>query len=203
MQKEKERLLEILRTKNIPPEIVNAFFLVHREKFVPEQVESFSYEDVALPLDDGSSISQPSTTAFMLKLLDLKENQKILEIGSGSGYVLALISKILSGTGTIYGLEINTRLAIKSKKLLEDSQEVEILNRSGFSGLPEYAPYDRILVSASCPDRRIAYKLIEQLSDSGILVIPIEQTIFRLIKENGIVREEQYPGFTFVPFKEE
>jgi len=137
-----------------------------------------------------------------LSLLDPRQNQKILEIGSGSGYALALLSAVIK-SGKIYGMEINKNLAIKSSLLLKKDSNVYIFNKSGFNGLPDYAPFDRILVSATFNDMRIPYNLTEQLSESGILVAPIKSSIFKLTKQDGKIAEKEFPGFSFVPFKEE
>ena len=193
-------LLESLKSKGYSEKIVSAFERLKREDFVPDKVSYFAYEDIALPIDDGSTTSQPSTIAFMLSLLDPRQNQKILEIGSGSGYVLALISEIIKN-GKIYGLEINKNVAIKSKKTLINNSNIEIINRSGELGLPEFAPYDRILISAAFPDLRIPTLILDQLSEQGIMVAAIKQSIYQFKKENGKTEMKEFPGFLFVPFK--
>jgi protein-L-isoaspartate(D-aspartate) O-methyltransferase len=198
----KQDLLDSLGKKGFPNEIVKSFDNVRREDFIPEGLEHYAYEDLALPLGDGSTISQPYTIAFMLSLLELKQGQKILEIGSGSGYVLALISEAIKD-GKVYGIEINKTLAIKSKKQLENYPTIQIFNRSGFSGLPDLAPFDRILISASCPDMRVPYNLLEQLKDDGILVAPIKTSIFKIKKTPEKTIKEEHPGFTFVPLRED
>ena len=192
----KQELLESLKKKNFPNWIIDAFNKIKRENFVPENLKAYSYEDMALPIEDGSTISQPSTIAFMLDLLHPKQGQKILEIGSGSGYALALLSNIIK-EGKIYGIEIIERLAVKSKKLLEKDSNIEIISRSGADGLPEFAPYDRILISASCPE--LPRHLYIQLKDGGIMVAAVKQSIFQVKKENGVVTEKEFPGFVFVP----
>lgn len=194
----KTELIESLKKKGFSENIVNAFNKVRREDFVPDTHSAYSYEDIALPIEDGATLSQPSTIAFTLSLLDAHQNQKILEAGAGSGYVLALLSEIIKD-GKIYGLEINQRLAIKSKKQLANRSIIEIINRSAINGLPEFAPYDRILVSFACPDKYIASKLIDQLGEGGILVIPINSSLFKFEKKEGKVSQEEFPGFSFVP----
>jgi len=198
----KEVLLENLRKQGYSDLIINAFNKVKREEFVPQSVSAYSYDDIPLPIGDGTTISQPTTIAFMLSLLDLKQNQKVLEIGSGTGYVLDLISEIIKN-GKIYGLEINKEIAVNSKKILEKNSNIEIIVRSGKEGLPEYAPFDRILVSASCQNFEIPNNLLSQLSDKGIMVVPIKQSIFQIKKESGKTEQKEFQGFVFVPFKEE
>ncbi len=199
---EKPELIESLKRKDFTEEIVRAFEKVKREDFVPQYLKAYAYEDMALPTEVGSTISQPQTIAFMLSLLNLKQNQKILEIGSGSGYVLALISEIIKN-GKIYGLEINQSLAVKSKKLLANDSNINIINKSGFQGLPEFAPYDRILISASCNDIKIPLNFLQQLKDPGILVAPVQSSIFQITKSEGQIQKKEFKGFAFVPLREE
>lgn len=186
---------DILEKKQFPSRIVEAFRKVKRELFVPEHLRNYAYEDIALPLDEGSTTSQPSTIAFMLELLNVQENQKILEIGSGSGFVLALIAEIVK-SGEFYGIELNKKLAIESKKRLTDSR-IHIFNRNGFHGLEEKAPFDRILVSASADEKPL--HLLSQLSNQGIIVSAYKDHIISLKKIDGAVEEKSYPGFSFVP----
>lgn len=195
----KEELLISLRKKGLSESIIDAFNKVKREDFVPEHLIGYAYEDIALPVMEGSTLSQPSTVAFMLNLLDAKNNQKILEIGSGSGYVLALLSEI-NPNGKIYGIEILKELAIQSRNYLKDKQNVEIIMRDGSEGLGEFAPYDRILISASCPE--VPTHLLQQLKEDGILVAAVKQSIFQIKKEkNGETLEKEFPGFAFVPLR--
>ena len=192
----REELIKSLRQKGFGEEIAQAFAKVKREKFIPENMKGYAYEDTPLPIGYNQTISQPFTIAFMLKLLELKQGQKILEIGAGSGYVLELMSEIIK-EGKIYGVELIKELAIKSKKLLSKDSNIIIINKSGFNGLKEFAPYDRILISASA--KEVPRHLLEQLKDPGILVSPVKQSIFQLKKEKGKVRKKEFPGFVFVP----
>lgn len=196
----KDDLIDSLRKKGVSEKVVGAFQKVKREEFVPDHLIGYSYDDIALPIEAGTTLSQPSTIAFMLDLLNPLQHQKILEVGSGSGYVLSLLSEIVKD-GKIYGLEINSRLAIKSKNILSNKSIIEIVNRDGAQGLSEFQPFDRILVSFSCPDKYIPSKLLDQLTDPGILVVPINQSLFRFEKENGKVKQEEFPGFAFVPVR--
>jgi protein-L-isoaspartate(D-aspartate) O-methyltransferase len=200
---DKSTLLSSLKEKEFNREIVQAFSEVKREDFVPAHLAPYAYEDMALPTEVGSTISQPYTIAFMLSLLNPKENQKILEIGSGSGYVLALLSKIIK-KGELYGLEINKSLAIKSMKLLDSDPNIDIILKSGFSGFPSKAPFDRILVSAACPDMRIPLQLTDQLSPNGIMIAPVQSSIYQFTKSpDGKIQKREFPGFAFVPLREE
>ncbi len=194
----KDELFASLKRKGAPKSVVDAFNAVKREDFVPEHLIGYAYEDMALPVMDGSTISQPSTIAFMLELLDIKDGQSILEIGSGSGYVLALLSE-MNKKGKIYGIEILKDLAVKSSKYLEKKKNVQVIIRDGSGGLPEFSPYDRIIISASCP--KIPKHLLSQLKEDGIMVAAVRQSIFQLKKEKGQIIEKEFPGFAFVPLR--
>ncbi len=193
---DKKELLVSLKKKGVSESIISAFEKVKREDFVPEHLVGYAYEDMALPVMEGSTLSQPSTIAFMLDLLDIKDGQKILEIGSGSGYVLALLAE-MNKKGKVFGIEIIKDLAVKSRTYLQKNENVEVIIRNGSQGLPEFAPYDRILVSASCPE--VPRNLLSQLNDTGILVAAVRQSIFQIKKSNGQTIEKEFPGFAFVP----
>ena len=191
----RNELLQSLEEKGFAENIVNAFSKVRREDFVNKEHRFNAYDDVALPLRDGATISQPSTIAFMLKLLDIHPGANILEIGSGSGYALALIAEI-APQGEIRGIEIQQELVDMSKKRLASKKNVFVHKVNGRGGFLRYAPYDRILVSASYP--YIPYNLLEQLKINGVLVVPVGNTIVRLRKRIDGTSEKEYPGFAFV-----
>lgn len=196
---EKGQLIKVLEAECHSKEIIKAFAKVSREKFISENLKKYAYENIALSLDKGSTISQPSTIAFMLSLLELKKSpkQKILEIGSGGGYVLALLSEI--NNGEIYGVEINKSLAEKSKKILSVYKNIKIFGMSGANGLPQYAPYDRIIVSATFSE--IPNSLTKQLRRNGILVAPVNESIIKIKKTKGKINVREFPGFVFVPMR--
>ena len=203
---DKQQLLERLKNVGFSEKIIEAFSAVSRENFLPEELKNQAYEDTALPIGNGQTISQPYTVALMLSELDLKNGQKILEVGSGSGYVLALISKIIEKNGKVFGVEIIKKLTKKSKDTLENYENIKIYNKKGSNGLPEEAPFDRILISAAV--REIPKKLLDQLKDNGILVAPkgpvFEQNIVVIQRQgNKFVTKSEIPGFVFVPFVEE
>jgi len=199
----KQQLLQSLKQKGFSRQILNAFSKVKRENFIPEKIKSHAYEDTALPIGKGQTISQPYTIGMMLSLLGLKKDQKILEIGSGCGYVLALISKIVGRQGKVFGIEIVRELAEKSKETLKEYNNIKIYNRDGSKGLEEKAPFDRIIISAAC--KEIPKKLTSQLKNNGIIVAPVgsryEQSLiaFKKIKDKLVIKKE-IPGFVFVPF---
>lgn len=195
----KDVLIKSLNNQKFPEPIINAFRVVDRKLYVPEELESEAYADTALPIGYGQTISQPYTIAFMLMLLELKDNIKVLEVGSGSGYVLDLINNI-SKNSQIYGIERIKELADKSKKVLKSKNNINIIFGDGSKGLMEEAPFDRILVSAS--SEKIPQKLVEQLNFGGILVVPVKDTIVTVKKtyRENVIKE--YPGFVFVPLIE-
>lgn len=195
----KDELLASLRKKGYSDAVVEAFSKVKREDFVPEHLVGYAYEDLSLPVMDGSTLSQPSTVAFMLDLLDIRNGQKVLEIGSGSGYALALLSEI-SSKGKVYGIEIIQELGVKSHDYLKDKTNVQILIRDGSKGLPEFAPFDRILISAS--SKEIPRHLLSQMTEDGILVAAVKNSIFQIKKTSSGVVEKEFPGFAFVPLVE-
>lgn len=124
------------------------------------------------------------------------KNIKILEIGSGSGYVLALINEILPFS-RIYGVEINKELVEKSSKLFKKNKKIKVIHGDGSKGLSKYASYDRILVSAAF--EKIPENLFSQLKEDGILVSPVRNSIFQFKKQNGKIKQKEFPGFVFVP----
>lgn len=202
----KQQLLNYLKSLGFSKNILDAFSNVKREDFLPDSMKDRAYEDTALPIGQGQTISQPYTIALMLSELRLKKGQKVLEVGSGSGYVLALISEIVGEKGKVFGLEILKDLAKKSRENLENYGNVRIYNKSGSEGIPEEEPFDRILVSASV--RNVPENLLNQLKDNGILVAPVgprfEQNITVIQrKKDDFVTISKIPGFIFVPFVEE
>ena len=199
---QKQILIKSLDEKGFSKEILNAFSKVKREDFVPENLKSRSYEDIPLPLGFQQTISQPYTIATMLSLLELKRDLKILEVGSGCGYVLALLSNIVGKNGKVFGIEIIKELAEKSKENLKSYKNVEIKIGNGRLGLPEESPFNRILISAGY--KEIPKPLISQLKEKGIIVAPIGnaygQDLIAYQKINQKLKlKEKIPGFIFVP----
>lgn len=200
---EKEELLHSLKKRGFSEDLLRSFSRVKRENFVPREAKIFSYEDTSLPIGEGQSISQPYTLAVMLSMLKLEEGQKVLEIGSGSGYVLALISKRIGKKGKVYGLEIRKPLLQKSKTNLRDYKNTEVFYAHGKEGLKSKAPFDRIIISAATEG--IPKKVISQLKEKGIIVAPIgkqyhpSQTLTSYEKIRGkLIEKEKVSGFMFV-----
>jgi protein-L-isoaspartate(D-aspartate) O-methyltransferase len=200
---DKIQLLKSLKQEGFSKDITGAFSKVRREDFLPDNLRHKAYDDTALPIGDGQTISQPYTIAAMLSLLGLKKGQKVLEIGSGCGYVLALISDIAGKKGKVCGIEIIRSLADKSRINLQDYNNIEVFCANGYDGLNEKAPFDRIIISAALEE--IPGPLVEQLKEGGIIVAPIgspyEQALTSFQKANGKLEiREEIPGFIFVPF---
>ncbi|SRR6056297_492709 len=195
----KKELLERLAKKGFKDPILKAFAEVERGKFLLPEYQRYAYEDAALPIGQEQTISQPTTIAFMLTLLNPENEQKILEVGSGSGYVLALLAAITENS-QIYGTETIKEFVEKASSRLKSTENVEIYHTPDSLGLKEKAPFDRILVSASAA--KIPPALLEQLAEGGIMVCPVEKTIVKIEKRNGEIKTEEYPGFVFVPLVE-
>ena len=194
----KQDLIKHLRNQSFPDNIIKAFENVDRSKFIPE-LKSQSYEDVALPIGFGQTISQPYTIAFMLMLLNIKDGQRILEVGSGSGYVLELLSN-LNPNGEIIGAEIVKELAEKSRPLLKNKKNIEIISGNGLKEIKKLEEFDRIIVSAASTN--IPQKLLQKLKFSGVLVAPVKNSIIIIEKNYGENKVREYHGFSFVPLIE-
>ncbi|MDD4902363.1 MAG: protein-L-isoaspartate O-methyltransferase [Patescibacteria group bacterium] len=192
----KDQLLQKLKEKGFSDKIAAAFAAVDREKFFPEKFKKFAYDDEAFPLGHGATISQPSTIAFMLALLKIADEQKIMEVGSGSGYVLELLSEI-SGNSEIYGVEMIDSLVESSRKILSSRPNIHLVKATEVLGFAREKPFDRILVSAAGTE--LPRELIAQLAEGGILVCPVNNSIIRAVKTNGKIAIKEFPGFVFVP----
>ncbi len=186
------------------PEIIQAFENIDRADFVPQARRSEAYINEPLPIGWGQTISQPYTVAFMLELLQPQKGQKILDIGSGSGWQTALLAQIVGENGRVAGLEVIPELHKQSIKniskynfLKKGIVEMHCLNAAG--GFPKYAPYDRIIAAAAAAEIPQAWK--DQLKIGGRLVAPVGSDVVLLIKKSitefGVVH---HPGFAFVPF---
>jgi len=182
------------------PQIIAAFRAVDRKYFVPKELEAFIYEDRPLPIGEGQTISQPSTVAFMLELLAPMRGEKILDIGSGSGWTTALLCHIVGEEGSVLGLERVDDLLERGRKNLKKfhfGSHCRIEKADEILGRPS-EKFDRILVSASAETFPVL--LVNQLNIGGVLVIPVQNDILkitRIAKEQ--VKREVYSGFRFVP----
>ncbi len=196
----KEYLINLLKEKGFSEEILKAFKKSDRKKFIPKEFRDNTYLDIPIRIGYGQTTSQPYVIAFMLDILDVKDKQKILEVGSGGGYVLDLLSNI-APKGKIFGIERIKALADSSAKLLANKKNVKVIYEDGSEGLESESPFDRIIVSAEC--KSIPKNLIHQLKTKGILVVPVKNSIILIKRDNGISKIKEYPGFIFVPFIED
>jgi len=182
--------------------IEQAFFEIPREKFIPENLYYSAYADNPLEIGYGQTISAPHMVAIMCEELNLKVGQKILEIGSGSGYHAAIVSKIIGKEGQVYSIERISSLANCAKKNLMKSEinNVDIIIGDGSKGFKEKAPYDRIYVTCAAP--KIPSILIEQLKDPGKMIVPVGNVICSLNsleKHDGKIIVNNLGGCAFVP----
>jgi len=178
--------------------IINAFKKINRENFVLDKRES--YEDRALPILCRQTISQPTTVMMMLQALELNENDKVLEIGTGSGYNLALICRIVKKT--VYSVEVCRELIDFATNNLKKSgiKNYEIFHRNGYFGLREKAPFDKIIVTAA--PKEVPLELIKQLKDHGIMIVPVgeySQKMLKIIKMGDKIIKQDMGDFLFVP----
>jgi len=183
--------------------LIDAFKKIDRKDFVLEELKENAYLDAPLPIGFNQTISQPSTVAFMLELLQPQEGQKILDIGSGSGWQTALLSEIVKQKGQVFAVEIVPRLKEFGEKNVGKYSFVKsgitkFICADSSKGLPKAAPFDRIIVAAYANE--IPQELKRQLKIGGRLVMPIKNSIFlveRIGKDD--FKKTEYPGFRFVP----
>lgn len=151
------------------PEVLHAMEVVPREMFLPEDMAVFAYEDSPLPIGEGQTISQPFIVAVMIEMLELKKGDRVLEIGTGSGYAAAVLSRIVD---EVYTIERHQRLVQSARGIFRriGYENIHVQHGDGSLGWPEHAPYDAIVVAAGSPD--VPQSLREQLAVGGRLVIP-------------------------------
>ena len=195
-----QKLINDRRLKT--PTIIKAFKKIDRADFVGQKNQDYAYFDEALPIGHGQTISQPTTVAIMLELLQPKSGDKVLDIGFGSGWTTALLAEIVGPKGKVYAIEIIKEIfefgEANLKKL--HLRNVVSIHGDGSKGLPEKAPFDHILASAAAG--QIPQTLKEQLVIGGILVLPVGESIFRLVKKyESEFETEEYPFFAFVPMR--
>jgi len=189
-----------LKTKRI----IEAFKNIDRKNFVPESLEEEAYVNAPLPIGWGQTISQPATVAFMIELLQPEKGDNILDVGAGSGWQTALLGEIVGKKGKVFAMELVEKLAEFGKSNVEKydfikTGRVEFIHGDAEKGLPEKAPFDRIIAAASAKMIPEAWK--KQLKVGGHLVAPVGSSVLLLVKksENEFEKLEN-PGFAFVPF---
>lgn len=184
------------------PALLKAFEKYDRSDFMEDDYLPEAYEDYALPIGFGQTISQPTTVAFMLELLDVAEGDHVLDVGSGSGWTTALLSSLVGSKGSVIGVEIVPELVSLGLKNLGkyNLKNTKIVPATDEVGFAKSGPYDRILVSAEVQE--IPEELMLQLKPGGVMVIPVEQSLLQIrkIAEND-VQSREFPGFSFVELK--
>ena len=203
-QKRERMVIETIERRGITDQdVLDAMRAVPRHLFVPEGEQNYAYGDHPLPIGYGQTISQPYIVALMTELLELKEGDKVLEIGTGSGYQAAILAEIPSIE--VYTIEIIPELAERARQQLESLgyTSVHCQQADGYYGWPEEAPFDAIIVTAA-PDH-VPQPLVDQLAVGGRLVIPVGppggyQTLWKVVKQpDGEVKNYNMGGVAFVP----
>jgi len=197
----RKKLVKVIRSKGITDEgVLSAIDKVPRHLFMDSSFINFSYSDQAFPIGAGQTISQPYTVAFQTSLLEIKPMDKVLEVGTGSGYQSAIL---LEMGAKVYTIERQRELFFKAQSSLKIlGYKPHFFYGDGYEGIPAYQPFDKILVTAAAPV--VPQKLLEQLKTGGILVIPVGgdsgQSMVKIVREseNDFVRTE-HGAFSFVP----
>lgn len=182
------------------PRIIEAFRFIERGKFVLPQYLAEAYEDGPLPIGFGATISQPTTVAFMLELLQPQEGETVLDVGSGSGWTTALLSRLVGQNGKVQGTEVVPELVVLGQENLKPFQfpDAEILQAGQEPGIPG-SLFDKILVSASA--EHLPDELVSQLKTGGRMVIPILDSLYAVDKTESGFKQKEYYGFIFVPLR--
>jgi protein-L-isoaspartate(D-aspartate) O-methyltransferase len=196
----RNKLVKILRNKGISDErVLDALAKVPRHVFFDNALLEHAYQDKAFPIGEGQTISQPYTVAFQTEKLEIKLGDKILEIGTGSGYQACILLEL---GAKVYTIEYNQKLYEKTKvQLPKMGYKPYFFFGDGSKGLASKAPYDKIIVTAGAPV--VPTALTDQLKEGGILVIPVgnrdKQAMLRITKKKGELVKEEFENFAFVP----
>ncbi|MGB4654862.1 MAG: protein-L-isoaspartate(D-aspartate) O-methyltransferase [Bacteroidales bacterium] len=197
----RQQLINTIRKKGIKDEkVLKAMLEVPRHFFFDSAFLEHAYMDKAFPIGSGQTISQPYTVAFQTQLLNITENNKVLEIGTGSGYQASILAQM---GADVYTIERQEVLYERLRNLKEPlSYKIKLFFGDGYLGLPQYAPFDRILITAAAPV--IPQALLQQLSVGGIMVLPLgddkKQVMTRLVRvDEKTINKEEFGYFRFVP----
>jgi protein-L-isoaspartate(D-aspartate) O-methyltransferase len=198
----RKKLIELLKEKGITDStVLEAINNIPRHFFLDSAFDEIAYEDRAFPISEGQTISQPYTVAYQTQLLQVKPADKILEIGTGSIYQATVLAEM---GAKVFTIERQKNLFEKTKSFVLKSKypNLKFFYGDGFEGLPTYAPFDKVIITAAAPF--IPPKLIEQLKTGGKMVIPVDegayQRMLRLTKNgDGSYEEEVFENFSFVP----
>jgi len=179
--------------------VLDAMRTVKRHLFVPTASVDEAYEDFPLPIGEGQTISQPYIVALMSELLDTRPTDRVLEVGTGSGYQTAVLSCLVAD---VYSIEIVKALSERAAAELEQQgyDNVHLRVGDGYNGWPEYAPYDGVIVTAAPPE--IPHQLVDQLADGGRMVVPVGtsyQELLLIEKKDGQIQKRVITAVRFVP----
>ena len=193
-------ILELRETGISDAKILSAIEKIPREKFIPENFRNQAYDNLALPIGDNQTISQPFVVAKMTQLLELDSKHKVLEIGTGSGYQSAVLSKLVR---RVYTIERIKNLSIKAENIFKELKISNIVTKyaDGNLGWKEQIPFDRIIITAATS--HISKEILSQIDEGGIIVSPInsknKQIIIKYKKINNVLESETYDDVLFVP----
>ncbi len=182
------------------PRVLDSFYKIERHLFIPENLRKSAYADFPLPIAEGQTISQPYIVALMTESLGLTGKEKVLEIGTGSGYQTAILAEL---TGDVYSIERFEALAEKAQTILSELgyKNIKIKVGDGTLGWEEGAPFDRIIITAA--SHKIPMPLIEQLADNGRLILPLGESFSQVLtlveKKDGELKSTDICGCVFVP----
>ncbi|MFZ4463225.1 MAG: protein-L-isoaspartate(D-aspartate) O-methyltransferase [Bacteroidales bacterium] len=197
----RKQLADEIRRKGVSNDnVLAAIEKVPRHFFMDSSFLEFAYLDKPFPIGSGQTISQPYTVAFQTALLNIERGMRVLEIGTGSGYQACILAEI---GAKVFSVERQRKLFLKTKDILAGMPyNVQVFLGDGYKGLPTYAPFDRVLITAAAPE--IPQALIEQLKPNGIIVIPFgsgeDQEMLRITKQmDGKLITEKFGDFRFVP----
>lgn len=201
----RKKLTDGIRAKGITEErVLNAINTIPRHFFLDSAFDEAAYEDKAFPIGEGQTISQPYTVAYQSQLLEVKNFDKVLEIGTGSAYQACVLAEM---GAQVFTIERQKKLfeSNKSFQFLKKYPSIKFFYGDGYEGLPTFAPFDKIIITAAAPE--VPQKLIEQLKPGGMMVLPLGsgdvQRMMRISKlENGALKEEVFDHFSFVPMVE-
>lgn len=197
----RKQLVDQIREKGIEDEaVLKAINKIPRHLFLDSSFLEFAYQDKPFPIGSGQTISQPYTVAFQTELCEIRPGHKVLEIGTGSGYQACVLEEL---GAKVFTIERQKKLYTRSKKFLAElGYKAKVFYGDGYKGLPAFAPFDRILITAGAPE--LPKGLTDQVKPGGMIIVPLGrgdiQVMVRYVKEaDGSLRKEDHGTFRFVP----